>query len=82
MYSLKAILQKQPVAIAAALKTMLFVGVLLGLIALDEKALAGIAIAVEVVLNLFVFNASTPTVTAKVNEAQAFAQGQTYAPPS
>ena len=83
MYSLKAILQKQPVAIAGALRSVLFVGVLAGLIIMDEKLLSAIALTAEIVLNLFVWNASVPTITAEKQIAQAFdaglAAGQTDA---
>lgn len=60
MYSLKAILGKQPAAIAGAVRAVLFVLVLAGVIVLDEKVLSGIALALEVVLSLFVFQTSTP----------------------
>ena len=82
MYSLRAILEKEPVAIASALRSVLFIGVLAGLFLMDEKLLAGIALAAELVLNLFVRNATTPTATATVNEAQAYAQGSEDAAPS
>lgn len=76
MYNLKAILDKQPVAIAGALRSVLFVLVLAGLLVMDEKLLAAIALTAEIVLGLFVWNGSTPNSTARVNEAQAFAAGQ------
>jgi hypothetical protein len=59
MYAVSEILNKEPVAIAAALKTVLFVAVLFGL-AINEQQLAGIAIALEVVLGLFVRSKVTP----------------------
>lgn len=61
LYDLKNILSKEPVAIAGAIRSVLFVLVLVGLIAIDEKVLAGIALAAEVVLGLFVRNSVTPT---------------------
>lgn len=75
MYNLKAILDKQPVAIASALRSVLFVLVLAGLLVMDEKLLASIALTAEIVLALFVWNGSVPVSTARVNEAQAFAAG-------
>lgn len=59
MYSLKAILDKQPAVIAEGVRTILFVLVLTGVVNLTEELLAGIALAVSVVLSLFVWNAST-----------------------
>jgi hypothetical protein len=61
MYSLKAILQKQPSAIAGALRSILYIAVLAGLLVMDEKLLAGIALGAEVLLGLFVYNNVTPT---------------------
>ena len=60
MYSPRAILEKQPVAIASAVRAVLMVAILVGLIVMDEKQLAGIALSVEVVLGLFAWHASTP----------------------
>ncbi len=59
MYSLKAIFQKQPAVIAGAVRSVLFILVLAGLVAWEEQLLAGIALALEVVLSLFVWNQST-----------------------
>ena len=75
MYNLRAIFDKQPVAIATALRYILLAAVLVNLIALDEKQLAGILIAVEAVLGLFVWNAVKPMSSARADEAQAFAAG-------
>jgi hypothetical protein len=61
VYSLKAILQKQPSAIAGALRSILYIAVLAGLLVMDEKLLAGIALGAEVLLGLFVYNNVTPT---------------------
>lgn len=54
-------INRQPVAVAAAVRAVLYALVLLNLIVLTEEQLAGIAIALELVLGLFVWNASTPT---------------------
>lgn len=59
MYALKAIFDKEPAAIAAALKSALFAAVLFG-VALDAQQLAGIALALEVILGLFVRAKVTP----------------------
>lgn len=61
MYDPRNIFNKEPVAIAGAIRSVLFVLVLMGLVALDEKQLAGIALALELVLGLFARQASTPT---------------------
>lgn len=60
MYRLTAIFQKQPVAIAATVRSLILVAVLVGVVTVTEQQLAGIALAVELVLGLFVWNASTP----------------------
>jgi hypothetical protein len=62
MYSLGNLLQREPVAIAGAIRSVLWLAVLLGWVnGLDEQALAGIALTAEVVLGLFARNASTST---------------------
>lgn len=61
MYSITAIFQKQPAVIAGAIRTVLYVLVLAGVLVFGEQLLAGIALAVEVVLTLFVVSTSTPT---------------------
>ena len=61
MYDPRNIFRQQPVAIAGALRSLLMVLVLVGLIALDEKQLAGIALAAELILGLFAWQSSTPT---------------------
>jgi len=58
-YSLRNIFTKEPVAIAGGLRSVLFVAVLLGAVLLDEKQLAGIALALELVLGLFARQSST-----------------------
>jgi BRCT domain type II-containing protein len=59
MYSLKAILDKEPAAIAGAVQVILPVLVLLGVVSLDDKAMAGIVLVISTVLALFVRGAST-----------------------
>lgn len=61
MYSLNALLQKQPVAIAGALRSVLYVLILAGVLHMGTELLAGIALAAEIVLGLFAWNGSTPT---------------------
>jgi predicted Kef-type K+ transport protein len=61
IYSIGNLLSKEPVAIAGALRSILWVGVLMGLVLLDEKQLAGIAIGLELVLGLFARAGSTST---------------------
>ena len=58
-YSILSIFEKEPVAIAAAIRSVLFVAVLFGL-AVDEDQLAAIALALELVLGLFVRQKVTP----------------------
>ena len=60
-YSLTAIFTKEPVVSAGALRSILYVLILVGLIVLDEKQLAAIALALEVVLGLFARQGSTST---------------------
>lgn len=52
-------INKQPVAVTAAVRAVLYSLILLGVIQIDEQQLAGIAIALEAVLGLFVWNAVT-----------------------
>jgi hypothetical protein len=59
MYSIGALFQKQPAAIAGAIRAVLLVLVLAKVIALDIDVLAGGALALEVVLGLFVYSQST-----------------------
>lgn len=59
MYSIRNILEKEPVVIAGAIRSVLFVAVLLSFVGLDDKQLAGIALGLEVVLGLFARQAST-----------------------
>jgi hypothetical protein len=60
MYALGNLFTKEPAVIAGAIRTILWVLVLLGVVALQEAALAGIALALEVVLTLFVRQTVTP----------------------
>jgi predicted deacylase len=62
-YSLTAIFTKEPVVIAGGIRSVLYVLVLLGLVVLEEKQLAAIALGLEVVLGLFVRQGSTSTVS-------------------
>ena len=60
-YSIRNIFAKEPVVIAGAIKSVLWVFVILGLVVLDEKQLAGIALSLELLLGLFARTASTST---------------------
>src|SRR5688500_7835633 len=60
-YSLTNVFNKEPVVIAGALRSILWVAVLMGVVFLDEKQLAGIAIGLEVLLGLFTRQQTTPT---------------------
>jgi hypothetical protein len=60
-YSITNVFTKEPAVIAGAVRSVLWVLVLMSVIVLDEKQLAGIALAAEVVLTLFVRQTSTPT---------------------
>jgi hypothetical protein len=73
--SARAVLAQQPVAIAAALRAVLYVGVLLGWLQLDAEQLAGIAIAAELVLGLFSWASVTPNVKATAQAAAAYQAG-------
>lgn len=59
MYSLRNLATKEPVVIAGAIRSVLFVAVLMGAVILDEKQLAGIAIGLELALGLFARQSST-----------------------
>lgn len=61
LYSIKNLFTKQPVAIASAVRTVLYVAVLGGVLQIDVPTLAGVALALEVVLSLFAYSTSTPT---------------------
>ena len=61
-YDLKALFDKEPAFIAGVVKSLLMVAVLFGL-RIGEPQLAGVALALELVLTAFVRNSSTPNVT-------------------
>ena len=61
MYDPRNLLSKEPVAIAAAVRSVLYVLILMNAVNLTPEQLAGIAIAMEVVLGLFARHNSTPT---------------------
>lgn len=73
---LKNLLESEPVAIAAAVRAVLHSLVLLGIIALDEAALAGISLAIELVLSLFLRNAVNTNATVQEVAAEAFEAGR------
>jgi hypothetical protein len=59
MYSIRAILEKEPAVIAEAIRTILLLLVAFGVVSIGEQNLALVAIAVSVLLQLFVRQAST-----------------------
>ena len=61
MYSLKAILEKEPAVLAEAVRALVLAAVALGLLAIDEQQLATLMLALSALLTLFVRQASTPT---------------------
>lgn len=75
MYSPRAILGKQPVAIAAAARSVLYVLVLAGVLHWDAMLLAGVALAAEGVLGLFAWSTSVPVSSAQAAAADAYDQG-------
>jgi hypothetical protein len=60
-YSIGNIFTKEPVVIAGAVRSVLYVLVLVSVVVLDDKQLAGIALGLEVVLGLFARQSSTST---------------------
>lgn len=60
MYGLRNLWDKEPVVIAEAVRVVLFTLAMLGVIALGEKELAGIALAVSAFLSLFVRGKVSP----------------------
>lgn len=60
MYAIGNLFTKEPAVIAGAIRSILWVLVLLGVVVLDEAALAGIALGLEAILTLFVRHTSTP----------------------
>ncbi len=69
-------LENEPVAVAAAVRAVLHSLVLLGIIALDAEALAGISLAVELVLGLLLRSAVTPNVRVSEAAAEAYEAGR------
>lgn len=69
-------LENEPVAIASAVRAVLHTLVLLGVIALDEAALAGISLAIELVLALMLRSAVTPNATVQEVAAEAYEAGR------
>lgn len=67
-YSVTNIFTKEPAAIAGAIRAILFVLILAGVLVWDEKMLASVALALEVVLTLFVRQTSTPTSSPSLTE--------------
>ena len=74
-YDLTAIFTKEPVVIAGAVRSVLFVAVLMGAVILDEKQIAGIALGLEVLLGLFVRSQSTPKVDPTLTVGTSVNQG-------
>lgn len=60
-YSITNLFTKEPAVIAGAIKSILWIAVLLGFVTLGETQLAAIALGLELVLGLFVRSTSTPT---------------------
>lgn len=85
-YSIGNLFTKEPVVITGAVRSVLYVLILTGAIVLDEKALAGVALALELVLGLFARGSSTsttaPTLTVgtPVNEGAAVVASVTPPP--
>lgn len=67
-YSLTAIFTKEPAAIAGAIRAVLWLLVLLGVVDLVDDQLAALALALEVVLTLFVRQTSTSTASPTLPE--------------
>lgn len=61
MYAIGAVLDKEPAVIAGALRSILYVLVLVGAFVITVEQLAAIALAAEVLLGLFVRAKSTST---------------------
>ncbi len=68
-------LENEPVAVAAAIRAVLHSLVLLGIIVLDAEALAGISLAVELVLGLVLRSAVTPNAHVQEIATEAFMAG-------
>jgi hypothetical protein len=61
MYSLKAILEKEPAVLAEAVRAILLTLVLFNVIVVNEQQLATAMLALSALLTLFVRQVSTPT---------------------
>jgi energy-converting hydrogenase Eha subunit A len=53
-------LEKEPAVIAEAVRAVLLVAVVLGVVTLDEKALGAVLLALSAILTLFVRQSVTP----------------------
>jgi hypothetical protein len=60
-YSITNLFTKEPVVIAGAIRSVLYVLVLLGAVVLQDQQLAAIALGLEVLLGLFARQGSTST---------------------
>lgn len=69
-------LENEPVAIAAAIRAVLHSLVLLGVIVLDEAALASISLALELVLTLVLRSAVSTRATVAAVAAEAYEAGR------
>lgn len=74
-YSLTAIFTKEPVVIAGGIRSILYVLVLMGLVILDDKQLAGIALGLELLLGLFARQGSTSTTSPNLTVGTAVNDG-------
>lgn len=79
IYSLKAILTKQPVVVASFIRQLLLLLVVAGAISLGEQTLAAVALVVELGLSLFTWSSVVPS--AKVKEEQLTVIEEVQAPP-
>lgn len=73
---LKNPLDNEPVALAGAVRAVLYALVLLGAIALNVEQLAAIAIALELVLTMIVRSAANSNVTVAKVAAEAYEAGR------
>lgn len=84
MYAIGNLFTKEPAVIAGAVRVILHAFVLAGILALDAPLLAGISLAIEVVLTLFVRqNVYNPVTTQKIaNRAAATGNTDIGDPPA
>jgi hypothetical protein len=81
-YSFSNVFSKEPAVIAGAVRSVLYVLVVMGLWVIDEKALAAIALALEVLLTLFVRQSSTSTADPQLTLGQSVrVEGRKDEPP-